>query len=326
MPNRVLMLFLVAAVACRTPPPPPPQVPPVVAPLPPPVLPVVEPLAQTPTTAEAPSRVDEALLVALAAHDTPTLATLLADDVSVTLANGEACTGTQACAQAIAGALAETKWRIVRRLQPAPNVAILQGLVELGPRRIPFAAVAVMAGGRIVQVRAYANTLPWRYALDAPKAQLPVAATEPVDNVAEPATFAAPTLAAAFDPALLATDATAAGQVALDMTYRDATAGTETKTALANQAAIRAFQDVFEVVATQAIGQFAAGDWLVLEREVTLRQRAPVVPLPPIDELLHVRTLEVLRVEHGKITQVWGYSDPLAFLPAVEQPPIPNLH
>ncbi len=326
MANRLLMLFLLATVACRTPPPAPPQAPPVVAPVPAPVLPVVEPLAQTPTTAEAPAHVDEALLVALAAHDTPTLATLLADDVSITLANGDACSGTQACAQAIAGALVETKWRILRRLQPAPTVAILQGLVEFGPRRIPFAAVAVMAGGRIVQVRVYASTLPWRYALEAPKVPLPAMATEAVENIAEPATFAAPPLAAAFDPALLAMDATAAGQVALDVTYRDTTAGTETKTALANQAAIRAFQQVFAIVDSQAIGQFAAGDWLVLEREVTLRQRAPVVPLPPIDELLRIRTLEILRVEHGKIAQVWGYSDPLAFLPAIEQPPIPNLH
>ncbi len=324
------LLLLLALAGCRTPPPTfvpvpkPPEMP--LAPLPEPVTAVIAPQTVTPVVASAAKPVVAPLLAALAAEDTPAVAALLADDVSVTLANGDACVGAQACGQAIARALVGTKLQVLRRLQPSAEVAVVQGLVEIAQRRVPFALVLRLADGRVAQARVYGATAPWRFTLDAPKTPLPPATSEPVDVVTAPPRFDAGPLAAAFDPATLARDATAAGLVAEQLTYHDTTSQRETTTAQANQAAIRAFAQAFAVESSALIGQHAAGDWLVLEREVVLQQRAPVVPVPPSAEALHVRTLEFLLVQNRTITEVWGYCDPVAFAPAVEQPAIPALH
>ncbi len=328
--RHVFLMLLALAVACRTPPPrfepvpKPPEMP--LAPLPEPVSPVAAPQPATPTAVLPEPPVVEPLFVALAAHDSPTVASLLAPEVTVTLANGDTCAGAQACADAIAGALADTKLQRLRQLHVGPGVEIVQGLAEVAQRRVPFAAVFELRAGRIAAVRVYGTTAPWRFVLDAPKIPLAPATSEPIDVVTAVPTFDVARLAAAFDPALLARDATAAGLVAENLAYRDTTAGAETLTAVANQAAIRAFQQAFAVQDNQLIGQYAAGDWLVLERDVTVRQRTPVVPVPLNEEVLRVRSLEFLLVQQGKIAEVWGYSDPVALLPAVEQLPIPPLH
>ncbi len=329
MRKELLVVFALLVTACRQPPPVPVEkLQPIVhaVPLPQPVTPVAVAAPVTPTQVEAPSPVVDLLLAALAAEDTPTLAGLLAADVTVTLSNGDMCTGAQSCALAATQVLTATKLQILRRVHPSPTVDVVQGLAQVADRRVPFVAVLVTLHDRVAQVRLYGNSMPWRYLLDPPKTPLGPPTAEPVDDVRVPAAFDVPRFVAAFDPAVLAKDATAAGLVAEDLLYHDTTAGTETTTAVANQAAIRAFAQAFDVQDTQLLGQHAAGQWLVLERDVTLRQRAPVVPVPPSDELLHLRTLEFLLIQQGKIAVVWGYADPVSFLPAVEQPPIPALH
>lgn len=327
---KLLMLLALLVTACRAPPPvlpvQKPQSVTLAVPLPEPPTPVQEVAQVTPTVAEPPSQVVDALLVALAAEDTPAVAGLLADDVAVTLANGVACAGAQPCAQAMTLALAASKLQILRRLHPTPTIDVLQGLAQVADRRVPFVAVLVTAHDRVAEVRLYGNSLPWRYVLDAPKSPLGPPTDEPVEQVTAPPAFETGRFAAAFDPAVLAKDATASGLVADDLQYHDTTAGTETTTAVANQAAVRAFQQAFDVEDSHLIAQHAAGEWLVLEREVKLRQRAPVVPVPPSEEPLRVRTVEFLLIQQGKVVTVWGYSDPVAFLPAVEQAPIPALH
>lgn len=323
-----LLLLIVAVAACKNPPPVPPPSPTTFAPpvmaLPEPVSPIAAPAAATPTAAPASTAPDK-LLLALADHATPTVAALLADDVSVTLATGETCVGREPCLRALAG-LGETKLQLLRRLQPAPDLAVLQGLAEVAGRRVPFAAVVVTRGAVVQGIRVYAATQAWRFVLDPPSAPLPPATAEAVEEVDGPPAFDVQQFATACDPVLLAQDATAAGRIATELSYRDTTAGTETMTAAANQAAIRAFQAAFAVENAELLAAHGAGDWLVVERVTSLRQRAPVVPVAPREELLHARTLEFALVQQGQIVQVWGYADPVAFAAAVEQPAIPPIH
>ena len=342
--KHVIFLALLAT-ACRTPPP-------VVAPAPLPAAPSIAPVvapAQPPSPATAstaapleqePRNIDE-FLAFLAEDDTSAAASWLADDATVTLANGDACSGALACRQALVQAMERLRpgeapsLVIVREIAVSADLTLLQGLVDVQGReggavsRVPFAAVLVMPpDGQATQARVYANSAPWRYLEPAPKTPqppLPPLTLPTRDDVAGPAHFDPAQFASALDPALLANDATASGLLADNVVYHDLTSGAETTTALANQAAIRAFQAAFAVLESRVIAQHAAGDWLVIERETTLQQRAPVVPVPPTEEPLHVRTIEFAQIDNHKIIEIWGYSDPVAFLPAIAVAPIPVL-
>ncbi len=325
-----LFLLLVLTAACRAPAPSiadNPDVGPGSPPVPAVAVPVPATEAQLPaavTSAEA--SVVEPLLVALAKDDTTTLVSHLADDVSVTLANDDACTGRAACAVALGKALEGVKVQVIRHLHVSARTDVIIGLALVASRRVPVAAVLVSAGGKIQTVRVYGDTTAWRYILPPPKTPPAPLAHEPVDSVASPSTADGAALAAAFDPQALAKDALGHGRVAPALIYHDLARATETHGALENQAAIRAFLAAFDVKESQLLAHHAAGDWLVLEREVTVVQRAPVVPVPPTEDLLRLRTLEVLLLAEGKISEVWGYSDPVALVPAVEQLPIPPIH
>ena len=324
----LFLLMLVACLGCRTPPPSfvpvpkPPEMP--EAPLPEPITPVLTPQSVTPAVAEVPSPV-EPLLVALAAQNTATMAQYLADDVSMTLAAGDACVGAPVCLEALGKALVGTDVQVLKRIAAQPDVDVVLGLVLVAQQRVPFAMMLLSQNGRVVTIRVYGNTAPWRFVPAPPKTPALPLTHEPVELVRGVPAFAAEAFAQTFDPVSLAKDATGGGQIAEQLLYHDTAGGTETHTALANQAGIRAFQVVFEVHESHLVGAYAAGEWLVVERDAALVQRAPVVPVPPTNEFLRARTLEVLWVQGKQIVQAWGYADPVAFLPAVEQPAIPAI-
>lgn len=325
--RRLGFLSLLGLSACRPTPPPvapaQPTVAPVVAVVPEAPTAVVAPEPPTPVAAPSPL---EPLITALATGATPTMAALLGEDVTLTLATGEACVGKPACEKALAQALSDAKVQVLRRLRTGANTDVLVGLVLVANRRVPFAAAVTSADGHIVQVRLYGDTSAWRFVLPPPKTPAPPLTDEPIDAVTVPPTFNIAEMAGAFDPDTLAKDATGGDHIAAAFVYRDTASGAETNTALANQAAIRAFRAAFDVQESEVLARHGAGDWLVIERAVTLQQRAPVVPVPPTLELMRAATLEVLLIQDQKIVQAWGYTDPVAFLPAVEQSPIPPLH
>ena len=325
--------------ACTVPPPPVPALPAAPAPAAvasPPVP--AAPAASEPTPvgpgsspnspAPAPPVPDPVadLITALAQQATATVAAALSADVTVALAGGETCTGRTTCAAALTEVLAGATVHLVRRLVSAPGTEVLQGFVVVEGRRVPFAAIVrLLPSAEVAELRVYGNSLAWRYWLPPPPDPAPPPQQRP-ERIDTAPTFAPAPFVAAFEPVRLAADATAGGLVAAGLQYHDTASGRETATAGGNRLEMTAFLQAFRLVSTHLVAEHAAGTWLVLERELQLEQRLPLVPLPPVREVLALRTLEILLIQNGQIVQVWGYSDPQLFWPVVAVAPILPLH
>lgn len=291
------------------------------------------PQPPTPVQAAPPQPVDRLtpLLLALADHATPTIAQLLAEEVTLQTATGEACHQPQTCAQVLTLALAGAQVGVLRRMQVGERHEVVQGEVLIQEQLVPFSAVLERAEtGQVAEIRLYASTLAWHYVLHNPHPVLELP-TRPTETLNEPSSLGLQAYVDALTPQKLAEDPTAAGLIAADLRYHDAADGRFTVGAEANSQAIQTFLQHFTVTQVESRPPVArlnaAGDtWLVVERELTVQQQAPVVPLPPTREDLHLRTLEWVRVHEGKVAEIWGYSDPLALLQAVDLPRTPTLH
>ena len=285
------------------------------------------PVAPTPETADEPARPTpgELLLVALANHATAEAAALLAPEVTLTTATDDACHQAGPCAEVLALVTHETLLQVDRVIQ-AGTTLVVQASVRVHGQAVGAVLLVETDKGLVTTVRHVGSTLPWRFLPRTPPAPLPEPTPPATDVVRGPADPAAQTRAAALAPVDLAEDPTAHGLVEPDVRWHDMATGKTTVGAEDNRQALRAFLQHFTVVQADVVRVLSAGTWLVVERTLTLELRAPVVPVPPTSEPLRVRMVDVVRLADGKVAEVWAYSDPFAFLPAVELPTIPTLH
>lgn len=317
---RVCLLLLALAACAKDPPPTPLPTPTPVAALPAPAPPLPPPSQPPPPTP------GELLLVALANHATADVLPLLATNATLTTAHDDTCVGAGPCAELLALVLDGTRLQ-VERLVHAGDRLVVQGSARKDGSLLPFAAVVSQDAGRVTLARYYGSTVPWRFVPRSPALPLAAPPTPAAADVVrgEPLTDAAK-FADALAPANLAEDPTAHGLVAADVRWHDAATGKTTVGAEDNRQALRAFLQHFGLLTSEVVAVHSAGPWVVVERLLVVALEAPVVPVPPTLEVLRVRTLEIARVADGKVAEVWAYSDPVAFVAAVEMPAVATLH